>query len=182
MIHEVISPLIVGSFFIPTLTNLHVQWTVHQVNWIPILHLTITKFLRIPQTLPPNRTLLGANCFWSTTFFGTILDLGVFKKHNPQSQPRLNTVSWFAMANNLGFIYKMPTLIKDDWSLYKVGFPFNWLTTILLKILDPPTSYIFYVSHVGLYIRLRGHFNIFMFSNQNIQGMSKLTLQLQIFM
>ena len=62
----------------------------------------------------------------------TLLASSVFRKLTPQSQPRFNIVSCCqASYNLLAFIWV-------NRSLDKVGSPFNWLTSVFLKILDSP--------------------------------------------
>ena len=60
MISMIVSPLVVGFFFIPPEANLHVWWTIHQVNWIPILHPMIVKVCMHLINTPTKQ-----NLYWS---------------------------------------------------------------------------------------------------------------------
>ena len=136
---KIISPLIVGSF-----QHQHKPISMFDgwfIKSIEFLYSTqwLSNFLRILWTLATNQTLIRAILFGIPRIFDNS-SLRCVKKHIPQSQPRFNIVLWFAPVRSLGFIYNMLALIWVNQCLDKVGLPINWLTNVLLNILDSLTS------------------------------------------
>ena len=113
-------------------------WYIKSVGFLYILHsMSIKKndtLYKPSQHIIPWSELI----FWTTNW--QFLTSIVFNEHNALWQPIFTSITWFAAIKNLGFICNMPSLICVEQSLEKVGLPFNWLTSVVLRILDYPTS------------------------------------------